>query len=218
MKFIKIDMKTWNRKEHYEHFSSLASCSFNVTENIDITDLIVFSKIMKIDFYPIYLYLVSKSVNEIKELRMTLLDKELGYFSVSNPSYTIFNKKEKTFYNLVTEYNCEFDIFLETYNQDNRIYKNSTSLSPQNETDKNIINISSLPWINFSAFDINLKHDDYLPPIITNGKYIREKEMVTMPLAIRVNHSVTDGYHVGLFFERFRNNMKELIQTNSKLK
>lgn len=212
MKFIKIDMKTWNRKEHYEHFTTLAACSFNVTENIDITDLIVFSKIMKIDFYPIYLYLVSQSVNEIKELRMALLDESLGYFSVSNPSYTIFNKKEKTFYNLVTEYNFEFDIFLKTYNQDNRLYKNCIGLSPQNNSDQNIINISSLPWVNFSAFDINLKNDNYLQPIITNGKYVREKDKITMPLSIRVNHSITDGYHVGLFFERFKESMKELIK------
>lgn len=212
MEFIKIDLETWNRREHYEHFNALASCSFNVTENIDITNLIAFAKINKIDFYPIYLFLVSQSINEIKELRMTFFDGELGYYSFSNPSYTIFNKQEKIFTNLVTQYNSDFNIFLTDYYKDNQLYKNNIKLSPQNKVYSNIINISSLPWINFSAFDINLKYDDYLQPIITNGRYVQEKEKITMPLSIRVNHSVTDGYHVGLFFEIFRHNMNELIK------
>ncbi|MFW7369197.1 CatA-like O-acetyltransferase [Vagococcus fluvialis] len=214
MEFIKINLDTWNRKEHYEHFNALASCSFNVTEKIDITDLISFLKRNQINFYPAYLYLVSKSVNEIKELRMTILDGELGYYSVSNPSYTVFNKQENIFYSLVTEYNDDFELFLATYYQDNKLHKNSKRLSPQNKIGPNTINISSLPWVNFSAFDINLKYDDYLQPIITNGKYVVEQDFLIMPLSIRVNHSVTDGYHVGLFFERFKDNIRELIKNS----
>lgn len=210
MEFITINLEKWNRKEHYEHFNGLASCSFNVTENIDVTDLLSFSKMNQIDFYPIYLFLVAKSVNQIKELRMNLVEGELGYYSYSNPSYTVFNKEKEIFYTLVTTYNSNFNLFLVNYKEDIEAYRDSLKLFPQEKIPENLISISSIPWVNFSSFDIHLKHGDYLLPIITNGQYRVEATTTYMPLSIRVNHSVTDGYHVGLFFKAFRENMQIL--------
>lgn len=213
MEFIKIDLEKWNRKEHWKHFNSSASCNFNVTDNIDVTELILFAKDNKIEFYPIYLFLISKSVNEIKELRMTLFEGELGYYSYSNPAYTAFNKEKQIFYCLVTEYNENFRTFLVNYYQDKQLYKNSIKLFPQKNIPQNIINISSIPWVNFSAFDIELKNNNYLQPIITNEKYSEVNNIFSMPLSIRVNHSATDAFHVGMFFETFRKNIKNLINS-----
>jgi chloramphenicol O-acetyltransferase type A len=39
MKFNKINMVQWDRREHFEHYFKYVKCGFSITENIDITKL-----------------------------------------------------------------------------------------------------------------------------------------------------------------------------------
>ena len=41
MAFQLIDIKTWDRREYYEHFIKEVVCTFSITVNLDITCLVV---------------------------------------------------------------------------------------------------------------------------------------------------------------------------------
>ncbi len=63
MKFEKIDMEKWERKEHYHHFYNKVVCSYSFTVNLDITAL----KNEKL--YPALLWRITKAVNKMPQFR-----------------------------------------------------------------------------------------------------------------------------------------------------
>ena len=98
-----IDIENWERKEHYYHYSNV----YSITLKLEVQNIVNSS----FKFYPIMIYLISKTVNNIKEFKMSFEDSKLGYYDVVNPSYTIFNNNSKTFSSIYTEYNDDFNLF-----------------------------------------------------------------------------------------------------------
>ena len=46
-----IDVNTWDRKEHFEFYSKIATPHYCVAFNIDVTNLLTFTRNNKISFY-----------------------------------------------------------------------------------------------------------------------------------------------------------------------
>ena len=214
MKFIEIEMDQWARKEHYNHYRNKVNCTFSVTVNIDISNLLILLKQQGLKSYPTQIYMLSTVVNRLPEFRMSINDKgNIGYWDQVNPMYTIFNPDSKTFSAIWSRYNASFNLFYETYLMDTTNHANHDGvLFPQKSIPAHIINISSIPWLDFTAFNLNVTPDkNYLFPIFTIGKYVQEHGKTLMPLAIQCHHAVCDGWHVGKFVELLR----ELAMTPS---
>ncbi|MBT2286578.1 hypothetical protein J7E78_23935 [Paenibacillus polymyxa] len=65
----------------------------------------------------------------------------------------------------------------------------------------NIFPVSSIPWVNFMGFNLNIYNEGtYLLPIFTMGKYVQQNDKVYLPLSIQLHHAVCDGYHAGVLF------------------
>ena len=68
-----------------------------------------------------------------------------------------------------------------------------------------LFNISAVPWTSFRSLHLELPEaNDYLLPIFTLGRYREENGRTLLPLAMQVHHGVTDGFHVGRFFNRLQ--------------
>ena len=210
--FHKIDLNNYERKEHYNIYMLNTPCTYSITVNLNINNFKRTVKEKNIKFYASVIYLISKSVNKYKEFKMSLNDnKELGYYDVVYPSYTIFHHDTKTFSCLYTEYNENFDLFYKNYISDIEKYANNKSFLAKPCSIKNIFNISSIPLSSFTSFNLNLPNSfEYLAPIFTIGKYYTDdKNNIIMPLALQIHHSVCDGYHIGIFFENLQNELDE---------
>lgn len=209
MNFYKIDFKTWNRKEIFKLYSDDIPCTFSLTTNIDISNLIPKITEKNIKFFPVILYALSYIVNSHKEFKMNVdKDNNLGFYEKVNPSYTFFHKDNESFSNIWTEFSENFQKFYRNYQEDIKLYgKNKDFIAkPQNEN--NVFNISSIPWTSFTGFNLNLKNGyNYYSPIFTFGKYFEENNRILLPLSIQVHHGVCDGYHVS----KFINNLQEFI-------
>ncbi len=206
MKFNKIDMLHWHRKETYLHFLNDIPCTYSMTVNIDITKFLAKTKERKIKFFPSILYAISKIVNNSNEFRMDLDENgHLGYYEISNPCYTIFHKKTETFTNIWTEYTDNFYTFLQNYTEDMNIYERD-SRNSKPLIYKNNFNVSVLPWTSFTGFNLNLpKGYNHFPPIFTIGKYYTHENKILLPMAIQVNHAICDGFHLSRFVSRLQN-------------
>lgn len=79
--FKLIDIKKWDRKELYLHYTKNVPCSYSLSVELDITPLK--------NLYASMIWLLSDSVNEFKEFRTCLVDGKLGVFDSMNPSYMI---------------------------------------------------------------------------------------------------------------------------------
>lgn len=205
MQFKEIQMDQWVRKEHYEHYKNNIRCSYSVTVPIDVTDLLIKLKAKGLKAYPAQIYLLSSVVNQCKEFRMSTNEEQhLGYWDVMDPMYTVLNTSTETFSSVWTKYDRCFLTFYKRYLEDTAQYANGV-LFPQKNIPSNIFNISSVPWLNFTAFNLNVfSNENYYLPIFTIGKYIKEENKTQMPLAIQCHHSVCDGLHLGRFVDALR--------------
>ena len=121
-----------------------------------------------------------------------------------NPAYTVFNKENKTFSVIWTEFNSDYQEFLKSYEADKAQFS-SSNFAPKPDKPPNTFDISMIPWFTFSSFNINVFGDGkYFLPIFTIGKFFEENGKRMLPLAIQVHHAVCDGYHVGRFVKRLQ--------------
>ena len=58
-----------------------------------------------------------------------------------------------------------------------------------------------MPWVSYDSFNVELP-DGYLffAPIVNWGKYRNENGRLMMPVSVRMNHAIADGYLVGKVF------------------
>ncbi len=182
-----------------------------MTLNFDLTALLKEIKQRDIKLYPTMIYLLSMVVNRHEEFR-TAIDKDarVGVFDFLHPSYTIFQNSTETFTNVWTEYTQPFLEFYRQYESDVRDYGLIKGFMGKPDTPPNVFTISSIPWISFTSFNLNLPTaTDYLLPIFTTGKYFQENDKTWLPIAIQVHHSVCDGFHLA----RFVNELQEAMNT-----
>lgn len=206
MKFNLIDIDNWDRKPYFEHFLNHTRCTFSMTANVDITKLLKLSRKKDIKFYPTFIYMVSRIVNSHEEFR-TCFDEQgkLGFWDEMLPSFTIFHNDDKTFTNIWTEYSVDFDAFYRNYQEDIMQYGKIKCMNPKKSEPKNTFPISSIPWVSFTGFNLNIFNDGtYLLPIVTAGKYFDQRNKILLPISLQVHHSVCDGYHVGLFLSELQ--------------
>lgn len=202
MEFIPVDLDTWARKEHFEHYFHQVPCTYSMTTKLDITPLIE----AKERLYPAMLYRIAKAVNQYQEFRMDLgPDGTLGFYTEMHPCYTIFHRDSETFSNLWTEYTDDYEAFCRAYQQDLKQFGSCKDMMAKPDVPVNTFPVSMVPWESFEGFNLNLQNGyRYLPPIFTMGKYQRDERGVWLPLSIQVNHAVCDGFHVCRFIAALR--------------
>lgn len=202
MEFIPVDLDTWARKEHFEHYFHQVPCTYSMTTKLDITPLIEAEERL----YPAMLYRIAKAVNQYQEFRMDLgPDGTLGFYTEMHPCYTIFHRDSETFSNLWTEYTDDYEAFCRAYQQDLEQFGSCKDMMAKPDVPVNTFPVSMVPWESFEGFNLNLQNGyRYLPPIFTMGKYQRDERGVWLPLSIQVNHAVCDGFHVCRFIAALR--------------
>lgn len=195
--FHKIDFETWERKEHFKYYINLIKTNYNLTAELNISQLIEKVKEKKLKFFPTMLYCIIKAVNQNKEFRMDY-DKEgnLGYWDYVVPSYTIFHDDDKTFSDIWSEYDENFEKFYKNIVEDIEKYKDIKGVKTKLGRGDNFCPISCIPWLSFTG----CANDTYseakmLFPVIAFGKYFKCDEMTMIPISVFVNHAVADGYH-----------------------
>ncbi len=95
MNFTRIDLNTWNRREHFALYRQQIKCGFSLTTKLDITASRTALTETGYKFYPLMIYLISRAVNQFPEFRMAMKDNELIYWDQSDPVLLSFIKKPK---------------------------------------------------------------------------------------------------------------------------
>ena len=194
-----IDLETWERREFYEHFIGKVVCTYSAVVNIDISNL----KGQKL--YPAMIWLLTKTVNDMPEFRTVLTPDGPGIYDDMHPMYTVFNKEKKNFSGIWSYFSEDYKEFLKRYEEDAGEYSKSNRYAPKDGTPTNSFNISMVPWLEFTAFNINVFDEGkFLLPIFTMGKFFERDGKRFLPLAIQVHHAVCDGYHMGAFVARLQ--------------
>ena len=196
--FKPIDTSSWKRKPYFDHYFNQIRCTYSITVNIDITNVLSFKDRNKVKLYPLLIYVISKAVNKYEEFRTAINDRgEIGIWETLSPCYTVFHKDSENFSNIWTEWNDDLNLFLSNFEQDSKRFGQIDRIDAKPNTPANVFPISSLPWTTFTGFNLNIFADGtYLLPIFTYGKYFKDGNRYLIPLSIQVHHAVCDGFHV----------------------
>nr|AIA13592.1 Chloramphenicol_Acetyltransferase_CAT [uncultured bacterium] len=212
MKFKLIDTSKWDRKEFFNHYLNHVPCTYSMTLNLDLTILLKEIKKRDIKLYPTMIYLLSMIVNKHEEFRTAIdVNGNVGIFDFLHPCYTVLQKDSQKFTNIWTEFTSLFSEFYKQYLLDVQNYGEIKSFIAKPDMPLNTFNISSIPWISFTGFNLNLPKDtDYLLPIFTTGKYFEQNGKIWLPIAIQVHHAVCDGFHIARFVSELQEAMNTL--------
>jgi chloramphenicol O-acetyltransferase len=222
IEFHSIDFENWNRKQYFYYFTKMLPTGYSLSVEVDITNTFNLVKKENKKFFPAYLYLASRLISEQQEFRIAKTDNQLGYYEVLHPSYACFHEDDKTMSNMWTEYSPDFENFYNNYINDQKQYSNNHGILAKQVTPPvNCYMIGMLPWTQFTSYSIiPYGSSDYYFPVLQAGKFFNRDDKKMMPLSISVHHAVADGYHVGLFLEKFQRGMchpEEWIKFNKTL-
>lgn len=203
MNYKVIDKGKYYRKGVYRHFSEDCKCSVSMTARVDVTALEAYSKKTETKFYINFLYLLSKVINSRDDYKMGYLweSDDLICYDVVNPTQYVFHEDTETCTPVYTEYNEDYAVFYENAKNDIECAKKTREYRLDTAGHHNWFDASYIPWISYDSLNIELP-DGYLffAPIINWGKYREENGRLMMPVSVRLNHAVADGYLVANVF------------------
>ena len=204
----KLNLDTWNRKEHFQFFKQMEDPFFGITTRIDCTKAYEKSKEMGVSFFTYYLHKTLLAVNAVENFRYRIIDDEIYIFDTIDASATIL-REDKTFGFSLIEYSENLTAFAEITKKEFERVKNTTGLITR-DFEINLIHFSAVPWIDFTSYS-HARSFSWLDscPKISFGKMVEENNKKTMAMAIHVHHGLMDGYHVGEFVSLFQEMMEE---------
>lgn len=198
-----IDKESYYRKGVFRHFSEDCKCSTSMTARIDVSKLVRYSKATGTKFYINFLYILSKVLNSRDDYRMGYLwqTDELICYDVINPTQYVFHDDTETCTPVYTKYDEDYERFYEGAVRDLEDAKNTRDYLLDQANHPNWFDASYISWLSYDSLNIELP-DGYLffAPIINWGKYREENDRLVMPVTVRMNHAIADGYLIANVF------------------
>ncbi len=203
MNYKVIDKETYYRKGVFRHFTEDCKCSTSMTARIDVTALAAYSKQTGTKFYLNFLYLLSKVLNARDDYRMGYLwrTEELVCYDVIHPIQYVFHEDTQTCTPVYTTYSADYATFYAAALRDLEEAKQTRTYNLDMENHPNWFDASFIPWLSYDALHLELP-DGYLhfAPIVNWGKYREENGRLVMPVTVRLNHAIADGFLVANVF------------------
>ena len=219
MNYRIIDKESYYRKGVFRHFTEDCKCSTSMTARIDVTELVAYSRENNRKFYINFLYILSKVLNSRDDYKMGYLwqtDELICYDSI-NPTQYIFHEDTETCTPVYTTYCEDYETFYDNAAADIKKAKQTREYGLDMENHPNWFDASYIPWLSYDSLNIELP-DGFLffAPIVNWGKYREEKGRLMMPVSVRLNHAIADGYLVANVFRLLEKEIEKFTETNAK--
>ena len=203
MSYRIIDKEKYYRKGVYRHFTEDCKCSVSMTARVDVTELREFSRQTKSKFTVNFLYILSKALNSREDYRMGYIwqKDELICYDTINPTQYVFHEDTETCTPVYTTYSEDYPTFYANACADIERAKQTREYLLDSANHPNWFDASYIPWTSYDSLNVELP-DGYLffAPIINWGRYREENGRLMMPVTVRLNHAVADGYLVARVF------------------
>ena len=204
MNYKIIDKETYYRKGVFRHFSEDCKCSVSMTARVDVTELVRYSKSSGTKFYINFLYLLTKVLNSRDDYKMAYLwqTNELICYDVINPTQYVFHEDTETCTPVYSNYDPDYKTFYDNALADVEKAKLTREYGLDSVNHPNWFDASYISWLSYDSLNVELP-DGYLyfQPIINWGKYREENGRLMLPLTVRMNHAIADGYLVAKVYK-----------------
>ncbi|MCR5808917.1 MAG: chloramphenicol acetyltransferase [Clostridiales bacterium] len=213
MNYRVIDRETYYRKDVFRHFSEDCKCSVSMTARIDVTELAAYSKRTGTKFHVNFLYALSKALNSREDYRMGYLwqTDELICWDAISPAHYVFHEDTETCTPVCTDHREDYAEFYANALRDIERAKASPGYDAEAAGRPDRFDASYIPWISYDSLNIELPDGYlYLAPIVNWGRYREENGRLMMPVTVRLNHAVADGFLLANVFRLLEREISEL--------
>lgn len=215
---MELDITKSNRYKQYKWFNTFSNPTYGINKEIDVTDLVNYVKKEKKSFFVCFLYILTKGLNSIPELRIRYVNNKIIMYDDINPSYTVMTDSG-TFENVTSINHDNFKDFYDEVKKDVENAKHKTKVK-ETYNDGLLFNeyyITCLPWLDFTSIThpIPDNRESLTVPRVCFGKYTRVDNRYKMMLNITVNHEFVDGYPLSQAFlniEELLNNIESVLK------
>ena len=211
MNYKIIDKDTYYRKGVFRHFSEDCKCSTSMTARVDVTELVNYSGRNGTKFYINFLYILSKVLNSRDDYKMGYMwqTNDLICYDSINPTQYIFHDDTETCTPVYTTYNEDYDTFYKSALEDVERAKQTREYGLDMVNHPNWFDASYISWLSYDSLNIELP-DGYLffAPIINWGKYREENGRLVMPVSVRMNHAIADGFLIANVYRLLEQEIK----------
>ena len=204
-----INLNKWNRKSQFDFFKDYDIPFFNITANVDVTNLHKYCKSKNLPFFLSSLFFSIKAVNAVEAFRLRLKDKGvICYDKIHAGSTILFD--DNTFGFCYFEYIDDLHRFIDLGQKEIQILKSKKGLDPKLDA-ADLIHYSSVPWISFTGIQHarKFREGDSIPKLVF-GKYFNEAGKLKMPMSVEAHHALMDGYHVSEYLRVYQKLMNAL--------
>ncbi|HFG0566831.1 chloramphenicol acetyltransferase [Flavobacterium psychrophilum] len=200
-----INIESWNRKEHFEFFSRMASPYFGITTEVDCTIAYDNAKENGNSFFAHYLHKSMIAVNSVEELRLRIVDNKVALFEKINAGATV-GRADGTFGFIFVNFSDDFETFNKELQNEIQTVLNSTGLRlNDDDIKKDLIRHSIIPWTSFTGLlhPTNFDRTESVPKI-TFGKFSIREGKKYLPVSIEAHHGLVDGFHLAKYLSEFQ--------------
>ena len=215
MNYKIIEKDKYYRIGVFRHFSEDCKCSTSMTARLDVTDLVSYSKEKGSKFYLNFLYVLSNVLNSRDDYKMGYRwqTDELICYDVINPAQYVFHEDTETCTIVYSNYYEDYDKFYSNALKDVEEAKNTREYGLDAENHPNWFDASYISWLSYDSLNIELP-DGYLffAPIVNWGRYREENGRLVMPVTVRMNHAIADGYLIANVFLLLQQEMASFVE------
>ena len=213
-----IDRETYYRKGVFRHFSEDCKCSLSMTARVDVTELVACAKAKRTKFYIDFLYLLSKALNSREDYRMGYRwqTDELVCYDMIHPTQYVFHEDTETCTPVYTTYAEDYETFYANALRDVEEAKKTRDYGLDAANHPNWFDASYIPWVSYDSLTVELPDGYlYLAPIVNWGRYREENGRLLMPVTVRMNHAVADGFLVANVFRLLQREMEAFVNRSA---
>lgn len=199
-----IDYDTWDRNYIFDAYKGTDFPYINIGCDLDITNLYQYVKEEDLSLYFSMIYAATKIANEVKNFGYRFEGDQIYWVERQTAFATHLQKGTDKF--VMVE--CDDHNTLSEYARRNRTkadlpYEKGNLAAVAGRMD--IINFTCIPWIKYTHFVRTIAHAGQdCNPKMSMGKFEEKDGRIIMPFSSQTHHGLTDGYHVGMFFNRLQ--------------
>lgn len=206
-----IDRAVWPREEHYRFFAAMSDPVFALTFPVDVTNLRAYVKERGLSFYTALVFLMTKSLEDVEAFRLRDRNGTIVRHDRLVPSFTDLKPGSGLFHIVTLEAGEDLADFC----------RRAKALSPtatglfvsgpgEWDHDQEIF-FTCLPWFPITGA-LNERNNDPCDaiPRITWGRWEEKDARTVLSVSLEANHRLTDGVHVGQFYQALERRLAAL--------
>ena len=210
MSFIRIDLDKYERRRHFEYFSSLQYPYVGITNNVDVSDLVQFCKSKDCSFYLMILHAAALAADGVRELRQRIRDGGIIEYSEC-PTSHIELLENKTYCYCTLHHHMVLEEYIPYAEETRKKCRENGSIDEDDDSDSMYF-ISTLPWLHYSAMIQPVAGGEESNPRITWGKFQEDfRGRKQLPVTLLAHHALVDGIHIAMFYQNLEEQIKNIV-------